>query len=246
MKKSWMSVGIVALLVAVLLMGNLGGFSPEVMAETEAVVADAAVNVVSVSGVGSISVKPDIAFINVGVETQNADAGVAQKENATKMTAVMAALTKAGIEADDIKTVQYSIYDRYDYLEDGKDVKYYNVTNVVKVTVRDITKVGDVIDAASGAGSNQISSIQFGISNEDEVYQEALKAAMTSAKTKAESIMSTFGKTPGIPAKVTESSYYSGAVRMEYSTVAMDAKMSTPVSSGELTVTANVTVEYNY
>jgi len=246
MKKSWMTVGLVALLVAVLLMGNLGGFSPEVMAETETVVSDMAVNVVSVSGVGSISVKPDIAYINVGVETQNADAGVAQKENATKMTAVMAALTKAGIKDEDIKTVQYSIYDRYDYLENGQDVKYYNVTNVVKVTVRDITKVGDVIDAASGAGSNQISSIQFGISNEDEVYQEALKAAMMSAKTKATSIMGTFGKTPGIPAKVTESSYYSGVVRMEYSAVAMDSKMSTPVSSGELTVSANVTVEYNY
>ena len=241
MKKSWMGIGIVALLVAVLLTGNLGGFTQEVIAET-----DDTVNVVSVSGVGTMTVKPDIAYINVGVETQDADASKAQQDNATKMTAVMAALKKAGIGEDDITTVQYSIYDRYDYLENEQDVKFYNVTNIVKVTVKDITKVGDVIDAVSTAGANQVSSIQFGISNEDEVYQEALKLAMTSAKTKATSIMSTFGKAPGIPAKVTESSYYSGAVRMEYSAVAMDAKMSTPVSSGELTVTANVTVEYNY
>lgn len=241
MKKSWITVGIIALLVSVMLIGSLGSFSPEVMAET-----DVKENTVSVSGVGTITVKPDIAYINVGVETQDADAGKAQEDNAEKMTAVMAALKKAGISESDITTVQYSIYDRYDYLENGKDVKYYNVSNIVKVTVKDITKVGDVIDAGSKAGANQISSIQFGISNEDVVYQEALKLAMTSAKDKATSIMGTFGKKPGLPARVSESSYYSGAVRMEYSAVTMDAKMSTPVSSGELSVTANVTVDYNY
>ena len=78
------------------------------------------------------------------------------------------------------------------------------------------------------------------------MYQEALKLAMTSAKAKAGSIMGTFGKTPGMPVKVSESSYYSGATRMEYSAVAMDSKMSTPVSSGDLSVTANVTVDYTY
>lgn len=232
-------LSIIVVLVAMLLVGTMN-LTQEAAAETSGTE-----NIVSVSGIGTMTVKPDIAYINVGVETQDKDASVAQKENATKMSAVMAALKKAGIDEKDIKTVQYSIYDRYDYVENGTDVKYYTVTNMVQVTVKDIDKVGDVIDAAAGAGSNQVSNIQFGISNEDEVYQEALKLAMSSAKSKATAIMGTFGKTPGTPVRVSESSYYGGVVRMEYSAMA-DAKMSTPVSTGELTITANVSVDYNY
>lgn len=239
MKKA-LSLSIITVLLAMLLVGTMN-LTQEAAAETSTTE-----NVVSVSGVGTVTVKPDIAYVNVGVETQDKDASVAQKENASKMAAVMAALKKAGIADKDIKTVQYSIYDRYDYLENGKDEKFYNVTNTVKVTIRDIDKVGNIIDVVADAGSNQISSIQFGISNEDAVYQEALKLAMSSAKSKATAIMSTFGKTPGTPVRVNESSYYGGAVRMEYSMMAADAKMSTPISSGELTVTANVSVDYDY
>lgn len=240
MKKNWIIGSIAAVLVAVLLIGNIG-LNNEVSADI-----DTSVNVVTVNGVGAITVKPDIAYINVGVETQNADAAIAQDENSEKMNKVMAALKNIGILEDDIKTVQYSVYDRQDYFDGGKGDKYYQVTNIVKVTVKDIEKVGEVIDVVSTAGANQVSSIQFGISNEDEVYQEALKLAMTSAKGKANSLLSTFGKSADEPSKISETSYFSGVVRAEYEMVAMDAKMSTPVSSGELTVTANVTVEYNY
>ncbi len=238
--KKFLSLSIIVVMVAMLLVGTMN-----VTQEVTAEVAETT-NVVSVSGVGTMTVKPDIAYINVGVETQNSDAAVAQEENATKMTDVMAALKKVGIAEDDIKTVQYSIYDRYDYKENGVDEKYYVVNNSVQVTIKDIDKVGDVIDSVANAGSNNISSIQFGISNEDEVYQEALKLAMSSAKSKATAIMGTFGKTPGLPSRVSESSYYGGAVRMDYNMYAAESKMSTPVSAGELTITANVSVEYNY
>ncbi len=238
--KKILSLGIITMLVAMLIVGTMN-VTQEVSATTEETQ-----SIVSVSGIGTVTVKPDIAYINIGVETQDKDAAIAQSDNATKMTAVMAALKKAGIADEDITTVQYSIYDRYDYLENGEDVKYYAVNNIVKVTVNDVTKVGDVIDAAAGAGSNSISSIQFGISNEDVVYQEALKLAMTSAKAKATAIMGTFGKEPGMPSRVSESSYFSGAVRMEMSAVMVDTKMSTPISTGELTITANVSVDYNY
>ena len=69
---------------------------------------------------------------------------------------------------------------------------------------------------------------------------------MSSAKAKANSLLSTFGKTADVPAKVTETSYYSGVARMDFSLDMAESKMSTPVSTGELKVTANVSVEYNY
>lgn len=238
--KKWIGIGMVALLVATLLIGNIG-LNNSVMADTET-----ALNVVTVNGVGTVTVKPDIAYINVGVETQNADAGLAQSDNAKLMDAVVAAIKGAGIKEDDLTTIQYSIYDRQDYREDGYGDKYYQVTNMVKVTIRDIDQVGDIIDLASKAGANQVSSIQFGISNEDEVYQEALKLAMTSAKGKANAILSTFGKSADMPSRISETSYFSGVVRADYEMAYSDAKVATPISSGELSVTANVSVEYNY
>lgn len=241
MKKNIMIFGVVGLLVVVLLAGNLGLFNNEVLAET-----DATLNVVSVNGAGSISVKPDIAFISIGVETENVDAGIAQNENKELMNSVMDALLASGLREDDIKTTNYAVYERYNYLDNGERDKYYAVVNTVEVKITDIEKVGEIIDLAAKAGSNQISSIRFGISNEDEVYNEALKLAMESAKMKANSIMSTFGKEAGAPAKVTETNSFAGVVRAEYS-LAMDSKAAaTPVSTGELTITANVSVEYNY
>lgn len=240
MNKNIISIGVIALLVVVLI-GNVGLFSNDTLAET-----DANLNIVTVNGAGSISVKPDIAYITIGVETEDADAGLAQNENKMIMSAVMKALLSNVSNEDDIKTTNYSIYDRYNYKDNGEREKYYLVSNSVEVTIRDIEIVGQIIDVAAKAGANQISSIRFGISNENEVYNEALKLAMESAKDKAKSIMSTFGKEVGAPYKVTETNSYSGVIRAEYS-MAMDEKsISTPVSSGELTVTANVLVEYNY
>lgn len=203
-------------------------------------------NVVSVNGAGSVSVKPDIAYINVGVETQNADAAVAQAENAEIMTKVMAALKEVGIAEDDIQTLSYNIYNRTDYNDSGEDTKYYQVNNTLKVTIRDVNAVGKVIDAATVAGSNEITSIQFGISNEEEVYQEALTAAMGNAKNKATTIMATFGKKPGVPSKVVESGYNAGIARIEMNALYADAKSSTSISTGSISVTANVSVEYEY
>jgi uncharacterized protein YggE len=240
MNKSIISIGLILLLVVGVFLGTSGLMTKEVLAET-----DSQVNVVTVSGTGEVTVKPDVAHINVGVETENKDAALAQSENAEKMNQVMAALKAAGIKDEDIKTVQYSVYDTYNYLSEKENEKIYKVNNVVAVTIRDIDAVGSVIDQVAQAGSNSISSIQFGISNENEVYQEALKLAMQSAKGKANSILETFGKTANAPVRVSETSYYSGIVRAETSYM-MDAKMATPVSAGELTITAQVSVDYNY
>ncbi len=243
MKKSIISIGTVVALVTAMFLGSFALAPKEVLAEGEVTT-----NTVSVSGVGSITVKPDIAYITVGVETENADAATAQQENASKMTEVLKAIKEAGIEEDDIKTLNYSIYDRYNYNEGKENEKYYVVSNSVKVTIRDIDKVGDIIDVTAKAGSNQISNISFGISDDSEVYAEALKLAMASAKVKANAIMSTFGKEATIPSKVTESSSFSGVIRNDYAMMEMAEKssFSTPVSTGELTITANVSVEYNY
>jgi uncharacterized protein YggE len=202
---------------------------------------------VTVQGVGEVTVKPDVATINIGVETQDVDAAKAQEKNADLMDKVNKAIKALGIKEEDLQTSQYNIYKNRNYGDD-KQEEYYVVTNTLTVTVNDISKVGSVIDVSSKAGANKINSINFSVKDESVYYQQALRNAMTSAKGKATSIMSTFGKKPGIPYSVSEANYYGGVVRANY---AMDMAMekssvATPIEAGDLTITANISVQYDY
>ncbi len=205
---------------------------------------------VTVSGQGEIVVTPDLAYIDLGVQTKAVDATKAQQENAKLMTTVIDALKKQGIKAEDIKTTNYSIYQTYDYKSNGeRGDAYYVVNNTVNVKILDVTKVGNVIDAATLAGANSVNSIRFTVKDDSKYYQDALKLAMTNAKGKATAIMSTFGKTPGLPSAVNESSSGGGLYYDYYpSNVKMDMAFaeSTPIESGEIKITANVTVSYDY
>ncbi|MCT4562781.1 MAG: SIMPL domain-containing protein [Maledivibacter sp.] len=211
-------------------------------------------NIVEVNGLGTVKVKPDIAYISIGVETFNTDAKKAQDTIASKMDNIIGALKKNGIKDEDIKTTGYSIYktNRYDAAglgEKEKRTEGYNARNVAQVTIRNIDTVGKIIDLAGKEGANIINNIRFGISDEEKYYGEALKLAMKNASGKAEAILSSFGAKLGKPYRVKENSY--GAPLVYRENVMMKSSMGadayeTPVEAGELEVTANVVVEYKY
>jgi len=208
------------------------------------------VSVVSVQGEGVMLVKPDLAYINIGVETRDENASVAQAENKEKMLAVLDSLKMAGIKEVDMVTTNYNIYRSYDYnrapLENGQQPSVYQVDNTVKVTIRDIDRVGDFIDAAFNAGANVVHNIQFDVEDRAAYYNEALVLAMANAKDKAAAIMSTFDEVADKPYKVYEASYSSAPYTNTYYE-ASDMKMaSTPVQAGELAIKATLTVEYDY
>lgn len=211
-------------------------------------------NIVTVNGLGSVKVKPDIAYISLGVETFNTDAKKAQEEIANQMDKIIDAVKKNGIKDEDIKTTGYNIYktNKYNSTSVGeKDnrIEGYNARNVVEITIRDIEMVGKTIDLAGKEGANIINNVRFGISDEDKYYSEALKLAMKNASGKAEAILSTFGTKPGKPYRIQENSYGAPIVYRENammkSAMAADA-YETPVEAGELEVTASVVVEYKY
>ncbi len=205
--------------------------------------------IVEVNGEGTITVKPDIAYINIGVRSSDIDAKVAQNQNKTDMEKVMSALKELGIKEEDIATEQYNIWKGIDYRGES-EVEKFNVVNTVKVTVRDISQVGQVIDAVAEAGANDVDSIRFAVTDEKKHYNEALKIAMENAEQKATSIMSTFGDKPGKPYKVAEVSYGGGMFKtanMSYDGMAMnESRMQTPIQTGELEIKANVQVQYDY
>lgn len=242
--KAFLKVGLVAVMALALIVTGSSFLAGNADAATSS-----DVKVVTVKGEGKITVTPDMGTIRIGVKTENVDAAVAQQENAEQMTKVIEAIKALGIEAKDIQTSGYSLYQSYKYYDDGKEEQLYFANNTVTVVVRDLTKMSSIIDQATASGSNVINGITYASSKADEYYNDALKLAMENAKGKGQAIMGTFGRTLGSPYSVTETSYGGSFERnMSAEAVMFDAKAmnATPVESGEITISASVSVEYDY
>lgn len=243
--KNKISLVLAILALAVMLAGcsvNPGaGGAQQITVDME----DESDNTVSVSATGTIEVMPDIAYVTAGVVTQNEDAAQAQSENSETMNALMDALKGAGLTEDEIDTTGYSVYPVYDYSEDGNGSIYaYEVTNTVRIAVRDLTRVGEVLTIAAQSGANTGYSVTFTLEDEDAYYNDALTQAMEEAKTKAETMAAAGGFAVGSVLTVTEGGYSYSPVYAYAADEAAVFEREIPVSSGKLEVSATVTVVY--
>lgn len=204
--------------------------------------------VVSVHGEGVVYGKPTIARINLGVETEKPNAKMAQQENAKKMSEVVLALMDMGFTEDDIETANFSIYPvRSSFTSEGQyKVVGYRVSNTLIVTVRDIDRVGDVLDIVTQAGANSVNGVTFDIEDSGELYHKALQLAVSDALSKAEIIANAMGENLGRPLKVYESSSNRPAKSDAYDAQLMraGAEYATPILPGDVAVRASVSVEY--
>jgi hypothetical protein len=202
---------------------------------------------VTVSGSGKVYLTPDIAYITIGVHTEGDNAAEAVASNNAQAQKVIDALKAEGIADKDIQTTNFSIYPQQEYDTEGKPtgkVKYI-VDNSVFVTVRDIDKVGDVLDAAVTAGANSISGIQFDVADKTAALSEARKAAVEDANVKAEELASAAGVTLGEVQTISE--YTSGGPQPMYDMRAaapMAEAASVPVQAGQMLLTVEVTLVY--
>lgn len=212
--------------------------------------------VIHAQGSGNIIGTPDRAQVTLSVQTENADVKVAQEENAAKMTKVIDALVASGIPRDALKTTGYNIYTVYDDSSKGildPKVKSYRVTNTLTITLHDVSKTGEVIDLAVANGANQADSIQFMLSDAQALLlrNEALKKAVTNARADADAVAGAMGVNLTGTGTV---EIYQGYTPVVYSNYAQDATgarlekaaTSTPIQSGDITVTAQVSVTYTY
>lgn len=142
-------------------------------------------NNIRVIGRGVISVEPDSAEVIIGVITQDALLSKAQEENSRVTNEVINSINEIGILPKYIQTQDYNIRSVYDYI-DGKQVfRAYEISNYLKVTIKNIDIAGEVIDTAVKNGANSISGINFIVSDSKEYYLEALRLAVEDAKNKA-------------------------------------------------------------
>ncbi len=212
-----------------------------------------------VNGVGKVTVTPDIATLNIGVEYQLPTVGEAQAQAAQTMTAVLAAVKALGVADKDITTRAYNVYPVYSY---GKPtdpmtpatqtIVGYRVTNTVQVKVRKVDDTGKVIDAAAAAAGDalRVNSIAFSVDQPEKYYDQARSLAMADAEAKAKQLASLGHVKLGAPTYISENTgyiqpiYYGadsslGAGREAVPTV------PTPVSPGETEVQINVQVVYS-
>jgi len=198
----------------------------------------------TVTGSGMVTLTPDVAYIYIGVHTENVSVAEAVAENNTKAQAVATAIKGFGVEVKDIQTTNFSIWPQDQYDDKGnKSGTIYNVDNTVYITVRDLTKIGDLLDASIRAGANTINSIQFDVADKTEALSQARKAAVENAQKQAQELVDATGVKLG---DVQTISYYdSTPLSADYGKGggAMAAS-SVPVSSGQYQLTTTVTIVY--
>lgn len=204
----------------------------------------------SVSGSGEALLAPDIAYIYIGVHTENPAAAEAVAENTTRTEELMQALRDFGIDPKDLRTTNFSIYpmDRFDPstgMPSGE--KVYAVDNTVYVTVRDLAKLGDLLDTAVQAGANNINSVQFDVAEKDEALKQARAEAVKDAEAQAQSLAQAAGLSLG---EIQSISFFDAQPYPLFDgkggggMAAEAAAAAVPIQPGQLTFTVSVSVTY--
>jgi hypothetical protein len=203
---------------------------------------------ISVSGTGQVSLKPDIAYIYMGVHIERPSAADAVAANNANTQKLLDALKAAGVAEADLRTSNFSIWQNTPYGPDGQPgAPVYAVDNTVYVTVRDLAKLGDLLDAAVRAGANNINSIQFDVADKTQALTDARKAAVEAARKQAGELAEAAGVKLG---EIQGIQYYDSAPIMYAEAKGLGggggaaADVSVPINPGQMQITATVTINF--
>jgi uncharacterized protein YggE len=205
--------------------------------------------VITVQGTGTIQADPDIAYVNLGVDTFHEEVQTAVADANARIEAITAALQEAGIAEDDIRTDAFNIFQETfgPNFEGGAETQSrFRVFILLNVTVRDIDAVGSILAAAVDAGANSVNNIQFSIADQSELVAQARAMALKDARARADHIagelnvnivapvsVEEYGNSGPIP--VSEAAYGRGGGGGDF-----------PISTGSLSVNANISVTYSF
>jgi uncharacterized protein len=204
---------------------------------------------ITVVGVGTANGTPDVAHITVGIETQGTSVQQAVDDNKTKMTALLSALKALNIADKDIQTTNYSVYSQNDSVPSpaGKGDNgplTYHVSNQVDVTVRDVSKLGDVLDKVVAAGANNIYGVNFSVDDSSKLQADARTKAFADAKARAQSLAQLAGVSLGDVVSVSEfGSGSSPIMDMKSAAVGLGGG-GAPIQPGDLAMSMNVQVTF--
>ena len=202
---------------------------------------------INVNGTGVVFGSPDIATADVSVVTRNEDVKPASDENTRTMAAVIAALKGLGVDDKDFRTSNFSINIEQPVQPDGtlSDTREYVITNTVTVTFRDLSKVGEGLQAAISAGANQVANISFSLEDTSELASQARQMAMDDAHARAQQLAQAASVEIDRPYNINESYTFAPQARsFSLSGAGADAAQAVPVQSGQIMVEVDVNVTY--
>ena len=200
-----------------------------------------------VTGTGEVSARPDVAVISAGVVVQADTASAALAENTRAMNAVLEQLRAAGLAQEDIQTSQFAVMPLYESREpdpqrtEPPGILGYQVSNQVTARVRDIDRLGVILDALVGAGANSVDGLYFDIADPARVLGEARDAAVADALAKARRYASAAGVQLGAILAIEETGAYAPP-RPMMRAEAMAA--SVPIAPGQTELSASVTMTF--
>jgi len=201
-----------------------------------------------VTGEGKVSVVPDVAILNLGVEVQALSVAEAQQQAVEAMEAVMAVLDSYGIAEKDIKTRYFSIYPVKRWQNDEEILIGYRVNNMVTVKIRNMDDTGTIIDAVAEAGGDytRINSISFTVDDPTDYYEDVRELAIEDAQEKAEQLAKLAKVDLGKPTYINEGSVYMPTPYDFYRGEAIPVPApTTSISPGETEIRLTVQVVYS-
>ncbi|WP_241413881.1 SIMPL domain-containing protein [Clostridium beijerinckii] len=201
-------------------------------------------NRLKVIGKGTVSVKPDLAEIVVGVITEDLQLEVAQEENAKITQEVINSIRALGIPLKNIQTENYSIRPNYDYINGKQVFRGYEVINNLKILISNINNVGEVIDTAVSNGANSLTGIIFIVSDETKYYYEALRRALQDAQNKARVVADQLKvKLNTIPIQINEQNETTSTPLVM---TLKSTSNTTPIEAGENIINADIEAIFTY
>jgi hypothetical protein len=199
---------------------------------------------ITVNGEATISAEPNQAQIDIGVVTQARSAPEASKENAERLSRVLAEVKKLLGKGDEVKTAGYSLTPNYRYPQGGKpEIVGYTASNTVRIKTNTLDLVGKLIDGSMQAGANNIHRLMFTLKDEQAAQLEALRQASAKAKVKAEAIAASLGLKIVKIASITEGERTIQPVFRDRQMFAARAEAApTPIEPGTVEVRSTVTL----
>lgn len=188
---------------------------------------------------------PDVADLSAGVVTQAATASEAMRANASKMSAVIAALKRAGIADRDVQSSSISLQPQYRYQDNVPPVLTgYQASNTVSVEIRKLGDMGRTIDALVSVGANQINGPSFRVDQPDSALDEARAAAVAKARARADLYARAAGMHVARILSIGENGASTPVYPMPMRAMAMKVAADTPVAPGDVALTASVNMVF--
>ena len=211
--------------------------------------ADANIRTLNASGEGKVYLVPDIAYVNIGVHSEASTVAEALSNNNAQAQAIQKALTDMGVDVKDIQTSAFNVYPQQQQnpkpgSTDTAPVTVYVVDNTVSVTVRDLQKLGDLLDKVVSSGANNIYGVQFDVANKEAALSEARKQAIQDAQRQAQEVASAAGVVLGPIQSLNVNTIGNPGPMYAGKGGFATAEASVPVAAGQLLISANANITF--